>query len=573
MKRRLFLKNTIYAGVSGTVISGLGCSREISQQGELLYNGIQLPEIWPPGDMNLNSYDPMPVPYLCNPPQVIPIDVGRQLFVDDFLIEFTNLKREFHSAKKYEGNPVLKPETELEKGVDGLPVACPKDGGVWWDPRDNIFKMWYEAGWIGTMAYATSKDGINWERPNLDIVPGTNQLLPGLIPDSTTVFLDHDIKNSEERFKMFLRGPNFLNEYHGFSLVSPDGIHWSEPVRTGYCGDRSTMFYNPFRKKWVYSVRSGGPLRSGSGRARYYHEHSDFLKGVEWKEEEIPFWTGADRLDPPDPEIGNKAQLYNLSAVGYESLMLGLHQIHLGPPNDECQKQGIPKITELMLSFSRDGFHWHRPNREAFISATRKPGDWERGYVQSVGGICAIVGDQLWFYYIGFKGDPENRHPDSMKSGMYANGSTGIAILRRDGFASMSANKDGGTLVTRPVTFTGKHLFVNADCPDGELRVEILDEEKNVITPFSADNCNPVSLDSTIQLVNWKNSKDISSLKGRTIRFRFYLKNGHLYSFWVSPNESGASQGYVAAGGPGLTGSKDDVGNSGYITSRKLQID
>jgi hypothetical protein len=574
MKRRSFFRNSIYAGISGMVFPGISCSPEKTNtaSGELLYNGIRLPEIWPPGNMNLNSYDPMPVPYLCNPPRVIPIDMGRQLFVDDFLIEFTNLKREFHTAKKYEGNPILKPETELEMGANGLPVACPKDGGVWWDPKDNIFKMWYEAGWIGTMAYATSRDGINWERPNLEIVPGTNQLLPGLRPDSTTVFLDHDTKNPDERFKMFLRGPDFLGEYHGFSLVSPDGIHWSEPVRTGYCGDRSTMFYNPFRKKWVYSIRSGGPLKSGSGRARYYHEHSDFLKGAEWKEGEIPFWTGADRLDPPDPIIGNKAQLYNLSAVGYESLMLGFHQIHLGPPNGECQKLGIPKITELMLSFSRDGFHWHRPNREAFIPATRKPGDWDRGYVQSVGGICTVVGDQLWFYYIGFKGDPEKRHSDGMKSGMYANGSTGIAILRRDGFASMVANKDGGMLVTRPVIFNGKFLFVNTDCGEGELRVEILNEDSTVISPFSADNCNPVSIDSTIQSVNWKNSKDLSSLKGKTIRFRFYLKNGHLYSFWVSPDEPGASQGYVAAGGPGLNGSKDEVGNSGYIPSEKFQI-
>lgn len=572
MKRRIFFKNTIYAGISGMVIPGLSCSSPKDDLGELLYNGIRLPEAWPPNNMNFNSYDPMPVPYLCDPPQIIPIDVGRQLFVDDFLIEFTNLKREFHTAKKYDGNPVLRPETELEKGVDGLPIACPKDGGVWWDPKDNIFKMWYEAGWIGTMAYATSSDGINWVRPNLDIVPGTNQLLPGLRPDSTTVFLDHDTQNPEQRFKMFLRGPNFLDEFHGFSLVSADGIHWSKPVPTGYCGDRSTMFYNPFRKKWVYSIRSGGPLRTGIGRARYYHEHSDFLKGAEWKEEEIPFWTGADRLDPPDPAIGNKAQLYNLSAVGYESLMLGLHQIHLGPSNDECQEQGIPKTTELMLSFSRDGFHWHRPNREAFISATRKSGDWDRGYVQSVGGICSIVGDQLWFYYIGFKGDSENHHSDGMKSGMYANGSTGIAILRRDGFASMSANKDRGKLLTRPVTFNGKFLFVNVDCTDGELRAEILNEDNTVIAPFSAENCKPVSLNSTIHLVRWKYSRDLSQLTGKKIRFRFYLKNGHLYSFWVSPDESGMSQGYVAAGGPGFNGSKDEVGISGYQLARGLHL-
>ena len=119
MKRRLFLKNTIYTGISGMVFPGISCSsaKTDTVSCELLYNGIRLPEIWPPENMNPNSYDPMPVPYLCNPPQLIPIDIGRQLFVDDFLIESTNLKREFHTAKKYDGNPVLKPETELEKEV------------------------------------------------------------------------------------------------------------------------------------------------------------------------------------------------------------------------------------------------------------------------------------------------------------------------------------------------------------------------------------------------------------------------------------------------------------------------
>ena len=29
--------------------------------------------------------------------------------------------------------------------------------------------------------------------------------------------------------------------------------------------------------------------------------------------------------------------------------MLGIYQIHLGPPNDQCMKTGLPKITELNL--------------------------------------------------------------------------------------------------------------------------------------------------------------------------------------------------------------------------------
>lgn len=49
---------------------------------------------------------------------------------------------------------------------------------------------------------------------------------------------------------------------------------------------------------------------------------------------------------------------------------------------------------------------------------------------------------------------------------------------------------------------------------------------------------------------------------GRPVRFRFQLTNGSLYSFWVSPEESGASYGYVGAGGPGFTEPTDTVGKA-----------
>ena len=80
------------------------------KSGETLYNGIKLPAIWPPRDVTLDI-EPKPLPpYLISPPDVIPIDIGRQLFVDDFLIEQTTLKRTFHLAEYYPDNPVLKPD-------------------------------------------------------------------------------------------------------------------------------------------------------------------------------------------------------------------------------------------------------------------------------------------------------------------------------------------------------------------------------------------------------------------------------------------------------------------------------
>jgi hypothetical protein len=537
-------------------LCALAAAESPAADGELLYNGIRLPREWPPRSLDPKSVEPMPVPYLQHPPEVIPIDVGRQLFVDDFLIETTDLTRAFHKAQKYEGNPVLSPQTELELQGGRIAVACPKSGGVWWDAGQQLFRMWYEAGWLHTTCYATSRDGIHWDRPDLGIYPGTNRILDAAIrPDSGAVFPDYEGADPAARWKMYLRPPG--GDMPGLSMVSADGIHWSPPVPSGLTADRSTMFYNPFRKKWVYSLRS-----HVRGRTRHYQECDDFIAGAKWDDfragpgEKTPvFWAGADRLDPPDPEIGNKPQLYNLDAVAYESLMLGIYQIHLGPDNHECEKTGLPKITELNLAYSRDGFHWSRPDRTPFIAASRRD-VWDRGYVQSVGGVCVVREDKLWFYYAGFQGDATRR----MKGGsMYDRGSTGLAFLRRDGFVSMDADSRSGTLLTRPISFQGRHLFVNANCPQGELRVEVLDPAGKVIAPFTRENCEPVSIDKTKQVIRWKGAKDLASIHGQPVKLRFHLTNGSLYAFWVSAGESGASNGYVGAGGPEYPGYVDKI--------------
>ena len=529
--------------------------------GEKLYNGIQLPVEWPPKIVRTAERIPIKVPYLESILQVIPIDVGRQLFVDDFLIEDTNLKRTFHVAKKFKGNPVLKPETQLELNEGKNPVAAPFNDGVWYDPKDKLFKIWYHAGWFDGTGYATSTDGIHWERPALDIEPGTNRILAnrnGYARDGSTIWLDHEAKDPAARFKMFI--------YHripggdvGELYQSSDGTHWNSIGVTGKLGDNSGFFFNPFRNKWVFSIRT-----TNFGRARAYHESSDFYEAGQWKNNEFALWQGADTLDKPDKLIETyfkdyQSQLYNVDAVAYESIMLGLFAIHRGPNNNVASFGGFPKLTDLSLGYSRDGFYFDRPDRRAFIESTRKIGDWDRAYIHSAGGGCLVVGDSLYFYYGAWSGDSPK-----LISTIYAGGSTGLAKLRRDGFASMDGDEAGGYLVSRPVTFKGKYLFVNAESSKGELRVEILDENNKVFKSFSKDNCIPIIGNKTIQEIKWKNKNDLSALSNKKVRFKFYVENGSLYSFWVSPDKSGASYGYVAAGGPGLNGNRDDVGINGY---------
>ena len=508
--------------------------------GETLYNGIVLPSPWPPRAETLTR-EPMSPPYLAEPPAVIPIDVGRQLFVDDFLVEQTTLKRAFHLAELHPANPVLKPDTAWETATQRDPTAMVFSDGVWFDPADKRFKMWYMGGYVRGTCYATSKDGIAWEKPPLDVKPGTNVVQEGY-RDSAAVWLDLEEKDPAKRFKFFVvqRAPEGQKGWVGYVHASPDGVHWGKPVaHTPPIGDRSTIFHNPFRKVWVYSIRSGV-----LGRSRQYREHADLAAGAAWKPEEAPLWVGADTNDPPRDDLKTPPQLYNLDAVAYESLLLGLFTIWPGQPRDRS------KPNYVCLGFSRDGFHWSRPDHRPFIGVSEKHGDWNWGNVQSAGGGCLVVGDKLYFYFsarAGIKG--------STASGVCT---TGLATLRRDGFASMDGT---GTLTTRLVSFRGKHLFVNSA---GELQVEVLQDDGKPIAPFTRDNCEPLAGDKTLQAVRWKGADDLSALAGKPVRFRFHLAKGSLYAFWVSPDASGASHGYVAAGGPGFTAPADTVGLGGY---------
>lgn len=514
----------------------------------------------------------------------VSIDNGRQLFFDDCLIESTDLQRTWHYPEKFSGNPVLKPETAWERPEGGNPTTRPNGGGIWWDEQEQVFKMWYEGGWLHSVCYATSRDGINWERPELDVVPGTNIVLPmdepALRPDSWSVVKDPDTSNPDELYKMMIHRPwsEPFGGPDGACLVSPDGIHWKKVASLPSSGDRSTMFYDPFRERWMFSIRSNWTDQSLSGgpRNRMLYSLEDFPGGPEWGAMTDPRYVDRtssgvidrwldrdDALDPVDPSVPGlkKTQLYCFDAVAYESVMLGMMEIHIGPENGECEKAGLPKITDLKFAFSRDGVNFVRPDGGVAIGAERWPsGAWDAGYVQPVSNLCVVNGDELWFYYGAFAGEPERASRDGKvykwdeDNGMHANAATGIARLRRDGFVSLDGS---GTVVTKPLRFTGEWLYVNVSAPKGAISAEILDNEGNVIEGYSAKDSRIRKVDSTKLLMRWKKHDRIALSKFASYRIRFILEDASLYSFWVSADSHGASNGYLAGGGPGYEGLRD----------------
>lgn len=526
-----------------------------AQDPTVLHNGIVLPDVWPPRYGIPSQRQEMPLPYMDEHPAVVPINVGRQLFVDDFLIAETDMERVCHHAAMYAGNPVLEPDRDWEMTFEGSPYAAPFSDGIWYDEADGKFKMWYLAG-AGTLykerqsfytGYAESEDGIHWSKTVRDVLPGTN-IVQTANRDAATVWLDKAEADPQKRFKLF----NVEKGGRGWQMVlhySADGIHWSAgQAQSGFIGDRTTVFRNPFLGKWVLSLRYSNKL---DGRSRAYAENADpeMLVSLshnirnDARDRNIVYWFSPDDKEMVNPDYPDvKPAIYNFDAIAYESIILGEYAMWRGPENDVCARDHIQKRNEIGLGYSRDGFHFYRPDHSPFMGVNMTEGAWNWGNMQSVIGTPLIVGDSLYFYSSG------RRRNDIMWDG---HTSTGLATLRRDGFVSMDAGRKGASLTTVPVVFDGSYLFVNASAK--KLAVEVLDEAGNVIPGFSEKDCAVMkNIDGTRLAVAWKGAS-LSSLRGRTVVFRFVMTEGELYSFWVSPWETGESRGYTAGGGPGLS--------------------
>jgi hypothetical protein len=333
--------------------------------GQTLYNGIVLPQQWPPLSTPVQSYQ---VPsYLTSPPAVIPIDVGRQLFVDDFLIQQTSMARTQHQPVMFSGNPILVPNA-----ADSAGAAMPYSDGVWYDPQSQTYKMWLYCGSGAAVCYATSTDGMTWTRPTIPGAPANNPSQVQTIGsgrDSDVVWMDLQDPNPANKYKLFAYYPAPTANIEVW--FSPDGITWTPQPQNpliNSISDRSTMLWNPFRGVWVASLRRqpqtipipATPTRPAilNSRIRLYAESPSVAPNQsQWTPSNFfnSFWTGADDQDPAYIPGGVYPQLYNLDAVAYESVMVGMFSWFYP---DQL-------LVELGAGFSRDGFNWVRPNRGA----------------------------------------------------------------------------------------------------------------------------------------------------------------------------------------------------------------
>lgn len=496
------------------------------------------------------------------------IDNGRQLFVDDQLIaEMKDVVRHWNAPVKAP-TPVVRPTSEKDGRIAGCTVAT--NGGLWWDPKIGRYRLWYETDWIGNLRYAESADGLRWTFPDLGQVKGTNRVFSddreraGVSLDSWSVWPDYKAADPYARWCLFVSAPGAITSDTLF--VSPDGRRFEEVGLAGYSGDRTTCHFDAILDKWVLSLRD---MRQPRGRCRRFHALDEF------RPDAVPYGFGFEGRPRPGsamPDVwseldeidyGPRGSLYCFDAVPYESLMLGVMEVLHNTPrdNDDSECAGLPKQTSLRFAFSRDGRRYAAAPDAAIRPSGWGSGKWDTGYLSAVGGICTVQGDTLRFYYSALRGDATLRRArvgkqPMCRQGMYYNGAIGYATLRRDGFAGLVADGEGDVL-TRPVSFTGAHLFVNVECLTGEVSAEIVGTDGRPCPGFSFADCRGLKFaDTTCRELVFKGGT-LSSLAGKAVQIRFRLHCATLYSFWVSPSPRGESRGFVAAGGPSFKGLRD----------------
>ena len=299
----------------------------------------------------------------------------------------------------------------------------------------------------------------------------------------------------------------------------------------------------------------------GMASRRRYYEGDDVVQDCHWHHDKLVNWESADVEDDMNIACGGQAELYNLDGVAYESVVVGLFSIITGKrcsPPQPFHRGG--EQDAVYVGFSRNGFDFLRsPERAAaFLPMSPHPGDWNFQNVQSTGGGFLTLHETLVFFVGGRSGSCTGT-PGCENGQWNGNATTGMATLRRDGFASATtAATKGGTLITAVVEWSvGVHFFVNANVSAaGPLSIELLAAVGGGVLKTAI----PVlaGTDYARFHVLWEDHLGLEQYQGVPVRLRFQLSDGsHLYSFWVSEDATGCSGGPVAGGGRGYNSSRD----------------
>ncbi len=362
---------------------------------------------------------------------------------------------------------------------------------------------------------AESTDGVHFTRPNLGLVEfggskDNNIILRGVLAHNFSPFLDtNPACKPEERYKAVA---GLGGEGGGlFGLVSADGIHWRK-VREG-----------PLTTAGDFDSLNLAFWDTNTGCYRLYSRY--FADGVRAIQSATsPDFINWSAQQPNVYGIGVPMEHFYTNATvlcpGAEHTYLSF-PMRFVPQRKKMPEHPATGVSDAVFMSSRDGVHWDRTFREAWVRPGPDPLNWTDRNTMPATGIIETGPDEFSMYV-----SEHYRHDDARLTRV---------TIRRHGFASVHAGADGGEFVTRPLTFSGKRLIINyATSAVGSVQVEIQDADGKPMQGFALADTEPLFGDEVDAAVTWKGGSDLSSLIGKAVRLRFVLKDADLFSLRTS---------------------------------------
>jgi hypothetical protein len=476
-----------------------------------------------------------------------------ELFLDDELLEMTaGVTRRIHSPTKHRLNPVLRPEHWWE-GNHVMPLA------TLYDPEEKLFKTWYRTGPLdhpeevdghaSYTAYATSPDGVHWEKPLLGAVElagrrDHNVVLLSAGPNPNPYF---QAQGQKAFIRSVIRHPNprdesekyvcmfFDQHYNGAYLgYSADGIHWrreTEPFwrtlvdATGWGDDTlMTLLWDSLKRRWVM-YRRVNPQESerlvaqpgdedwpAPDRGLRIMGYADSPDLKHWENHRLIMIPDAD--DPADVEFyGFTPQIHAQVYVGY------LWIYHAAPDNETI---------DIQLVTSRDGLHFTRCCRREVFLPNGPPDYFDHEITVGDQPEPIILNDQVYLFYeaCNYKHDDwDYLRPDSLITG-------GLCTFTRDRFVSLETGVPPPCrVVTKPLVIEHPRLFLNASTwGDGAIQVEVLARDWRPRAGFTAQEANVIRGNALNHPVYWKGHEDLGRLVGQEVRLKFNMSHARLHA-------------------------------------------
>jgi hypothetical protein len=455
-------------------------------------------------------------------------------------------------------NPFFVPDRPWEGTVVQL-YSC----DVHYDPQSGRWQMWYE-GHPGSVLLCTafSKDGLRWEKPSLGLQSwngsrDNNIILQTGYADAhcASIVKAPTEQDPARKYKLYYWvGPKWFD-----SQIEPIGLKPAEvaDAREKLKPYKKNGHYVAFSSDGVhFSPRTEAPVLETSdfnttlfdeqlGRYRSYHKIEHKLPGWSqvrrclWESESddgVSFGKSRLVLAPDERDDAMAKTIYGADRVEFYGMHVWPQDgFYLGMVWVFTITKGNPKYgmgwddghIQPHLIYSPDGVDWKRlPAREPFIPIG-PAGAFDSGTLYSSGDHPVVIGNDIRFYYFGCNythGSTEPIASAKNRSGF------GVATLPRDRYVGWKAAESSGTLLTRPITFSGKDLILNLDAKGGAARVALLGADSQPIPGFGLDDCDPISADGFDQTVQWRGGS-LSELAGKPVRLQFSLRRCTLYTW------------------------------------------